>query len=455
MSQKLWKKCLDKFRYDLSEYEFNTWILPLQVVIYDRYIDIFAHNIFIFNYVYKNYLNKINNYINHLIKKKLMINFYIGNKFLIESVSKKNIYFNKNKFNDCNLNRNYKFNNFFISETNLFAYKESIKISYLNSKYNNNKLLLIYGDYGLGKTHLLNSIGNNVLYLYGLNKNVIYINSENFVSKMVWSLYNNFIDSFRSYFFNADILLMDDIQFLVNKKRSQKEFLYILNYLLKKNCFIVFTFNNYIKNINLNKKLIFKLLSGLMVKLNKIDLKIKFNFINFELKNINLKLNKNIINYICNLNINNIYEIKGLLNNLFNYSIYYKCKNNITLDFVIYIIYNFTCLCKNKNRILNIQKLVCNYYNISISDLLSKFRYKFLVYPRHMSIAISKKLTNFSLIKLGNFFGGLNHSSILYSCKKIEKLCIINNNVKLDFNNLVKIVLLSENEILYKKKKNI
>ncbi len=457
MSQKLWQKCLNKLRYNLSKYEFNMWILPLQAVIYDKYINLYAPNLVVLNYVRKNYLIYINQFIFLFYKNVLKINFYVGsvnensNKF-----SKKNNFFLNNlsnKFNDCYLIKKYKFDNFIVSKSNLVAYRESINLSYLNT--NSIKLLSIYSKPGLGKTHLLNAIGNNIGLLYGFSKNIIYINSKIFVSKMVWSLYNNCIEEFRSYFKNAYILLFDDIQFLENKTRSQEEFFCIIDYLIENNCFIVLTSNDYIENINLNNRLISRLLFGMVIKLSTIDYKIRYLYLKNNTKFINLKLSDNIIEYISNLNINNILKLQGVLNNLLVYSIYNKRLNNITIDFVIYILYNFCFLCNDKNRILNIQNIVSDYYKISILDLLSKSRNKYLIYPRHMSIAISRKLTNFSLLKLGNFFGGLNHSTILYSCKKIKKLSVKNRKVKLDFNNLIKLIVLSKDEILYKKRKSI
>ncbi len=459
--KKIWLKCLNKFKNSLSKNEYIMWILPLQVMVNNNSLNLYAPNIFVLNYVRNNYLKDIYKYFSSLCINLPLVNFYIGSKY-----SNKNIFFKKKKniskknkridfkyFNNFVLFKQYSFNNFIYGMSNYIAYKESINLCF--SSFKKYKLLFLYGCTGLGKTHLINSIGNKINDLNKSNKKIIYINSVRFISTVTNSIYKNNIEKFRSYLKSSHILLVDDIQYLVNNKRSQEEFLYMLDFLLEKKNILVFTANKNILNLNLNNRIISRLFGGLIIKINKIDFDIKYKFLYLKSKNINFYLNKNIINYISNLNIINIYELQGVLNVLFIYAKYYNCLNNINIDFVKNILYNFLESDNSNIKIYTIQKIVSNYYKITILDLLSKSRYKSFVYPRQMSIAISKKLTRYSLSKLGIFFGGLDHSTIIYSCKKIKKLYITNNNVKSDFNNLIKLILASKYEIFYKKKKNI
>ncbi len=449
--KKIWLKCLNKFKNDLSKNEFIMWILPLQVIINDNSLNLYAPNIFVLNYVKNNYLKNIYKYFSYLCNKLPLINFYVGSKYSNKNifVNKKNSFLDFKYFKNFFLFKTYRFNNFIYSMSNYFAYRKSIDLCF--SSFKEYKLLFLYGNTGLGKTHLINSIGNKINDLNYNKKRIIYINAKRFIN----NIYKSNINNFMTYLKLSQILLIDDIQYLVNSKRSQKKFLCILNILFKRKSILVFTSNKNILDLNLNNEIISKLSCGSVIKINKIDFDIKYKFLYLKSKNINLKLNEDIINFISNLDIFNIYELQGILNILFIYAKYFNCLNNINIDFVRNVLYNFLKSDYGSIKIYTIQKIVSNYYKITILNLLSKSRYKSFVYPRQMSIAISKKLTNYSLSKLGIFFGGLDHSTIIYSCKKIKKLYTTNNIVKSDFNNLTKLILSSKYEIFYKKKKNI
>ncbi len=453
MSQNLWQKCLVQLKNNLSDYEFNMWILPLQAIVFTDSIELYAPNKFVVNYVYENYLSLINKSLFFFCNKNSIptVNLFVGSKNLDEnsflSVNKKLYlkdkfslnFLNFKKFNNCNLLDKYTFNNFIYSESNFIVYKELLNIC--NFPLTNYRSIYLYSNTGLGKTHLLHAIGNNVNSLFNFKKHVIYITSERFVSKMVYSLYNNSIEEFKLYFRSADILLIDDIQFFSNKEHSQEEFLYIISALLDKNSFIVVTSNVHIKKMNgINNRLMSKLLCGLVINIKKPDFKLRYRFLVKKTKEMSFFLGKNIIKFIAKNVFNNISELEGALNIVFVNTIYFNYLNNINIDFVKNILYDLIGVYDKKINISDIQEIVSNYYKLSLSDLLSRSRYKSLIYPRQISIAISKKLTNYSLSELGKFFGGLDHSTILYSCKKISRLCITNHNVKSDFKNLIKLI---------------
>lgn len=464
MLKNLWKKCLIKLKNNLSGYEFNMWILPLQVVIEFNNIILYAPNKFVFDYVRDNYLSDINKLINMFCKNSIpVVNLFIGDrknfnsKLCFSNLNIKNDYssnlLNFKKFNDCLILNRYNFSNFIYGTSNYIVYKEILDIcSFVNKSY---RSLLIYSDTGLGKTHLLQSIVNNINYNNYLKKNVIYINSERFVNKMVNSLNSNSIEEFKLYFKSADILLVDDIQFFSNKDYSQKEFFYIVDSLLDNNRFIIVTSDIHIKNIDgIDSRLISKLSCGLILNIDKPDYDVKFKFVLKKSKEMNFFLSDEIIHFISINIINNIYELEGFLHTLLINANYFNCLNDITINFVKDIVCPNIIFNKYNISIIDIQKIVSDYYKLSVIDLISKSRLKSLVYPRQISIAISKKLTNYSLTELGNFHGGLNHSTIIYSCKRIEKLCIINSSVKSDFNNLIRIVLNFNNEIYCRKRQN-
>ncbi len=450
MLQKLWLKCLKKFKNDLSKEEFSIWILPLQVVINNNSLNLYAPNILVINYVKNNYIKYIYNYFYSFNINLMSINFFIGSKYIDKKkkIKKEN---NLLDFNISLLSKKYSFDNFIYSKSNFLAYKESINLCYLISK--KYKILFLYSCKGLGKTHLINSIGNKINDIYKYSKKIIYLKMKKFINNFKINIYKNNLNKYRNYLISADVLLIDDINYLESNNFFQKEFLRILNYFIDKKCILVFTSCKNINNLNLHSKIISKFFCGLIIKINNIDFNIRYKFLSFNLKKIKF-LNKKNIYFISKLNIINMYILKNVLNILFIFKDYIYIYKNIDVDFIKNIIYNFLKLDNSYFFVRIIQKVVSDYYKIRVIDLLSKFRYKFLVYPRQMSIAISRKLIDCSLSKLGFFFG-VDHSTIIYSCKKINKLCVVNNMIQSEFNNLVKLILISKYEIFYQKRKNI
>ncbi len=431
----IWKKFLVKFKKIISLNEFNMWIFPLKVFFNRKKIFLYAPNKFIFNYVYKKYIKLINYFIFKEYNNNFTLYFNYEKVFFI-----KNYYFlNKDiKMNNCILLNNYRFDNFIFSDSNYIAYKESLNICFLKKEYNN--ILFIYGKSGLGKTHLLNAIGNYINFLYFFKVKVIYIKSEVLILNILKFINNYSILEFQNSFRSATILLIDDIHFFFGKKIIQLNLLNIINFFLESGKFLVVTSNKNIKNLNFNLNLSSILYSGLNIKINRIDFFLKKKFIYKKIKFMNLNFKDNIICFISKMNIKNIYELNSFLN-ILNYNILNKKYfNNITISFLEKIFCNFFL----KNNFINvfyIIEIVSNYFSITVNKLLSKSRCKFIVYPRQIAIAISRKLTNYSLIELGFFFKNINHSTILYSCKKINNLCLNNNLVKNDFLNLISIIL--------------
>ncbi len=463
LSKNLWKMCLLNLKKYISSYNFSIWILPLQVIINNNIINIYSPNKFIINYIKKKYLKYINNFFLQYWKNKNLkpyFNFIIGSKNNIKYnlLNYNNIYYNKNvfninSFNNLNLLKNYNFDNFIFNKSNILAYKECIKICNLKSKC---RFLFIYGNSGSGKTHLLNSIGNKINILYNYKKKILYTNMKYLLKKIKHFLINNLIKKFIIYIKSISIFLIDDIQFLCNKNYIQIEFLNLLNILLYYKKYIVLTSNCNISNFeNINDNLIFKLNYSFKIKIYNPDINLKYNFLVKKCKDINLFLEKDILFYISkNFNLDFI-KLEYILYLIYIQIINLNYIKNININFIKNILYKFVIINDNylNIKIYDIQKIVCNYYNITINDLLSKYRYKSFVLPRQIAIALSRKLTNYSLLKLGLCFNNLSHSYILYSYNRIKNLYLNNSKIKLEFNNLIKLIMNYKNEIYYKKKK--
>ncbi len=453
----LWNKCLIKLKNNLSKYEFNMWILPLQVLIIKKYIYLCAPNIYIFNNIYKRYLNLIYKYIIKYNINFYIIKFIIGDKKLITkrfNLKKKKYIILNNYFDikDFYLFKKYNFENFIYGKSNFLVYSKLYNL--IHFKKIKFKLIFLYSNSGLGKTHLLCSVKNYIDKIYKIKKDVIYINSLNFIKKM-YLLINKYNFNVIKYYINSiNFFLIDNINFIKNNIFLQKKFYFVLKYLIhyKFKLYIIISSNIIISKLNFIKKLS-SLLSNFVININNIDFVIKRKFIKkFFIKN-NMLLNDNIINYICSIKIDNFFQLKEILNIIFFYSSYYNCLKNIEICFIKKIFNNFLNT-YNNYLFFCIQKSICIYYNINIKKLLSKSRIKNILYPRQIFIFLSKKIINYSLYKLSYLFNNLSYYQILYSYNKIKKLYYNNNLIKKDINSLIKIILKNKNAFYIKERKN-
>ncbi|MCW5197411.1 chromosomal replication initiator protein DnaA [Buchnera aphidicola] len=432
-----WQKCLNYFKKKLSKYEFSMWIRSLKPKFKKNKLIIYTPNKFILDWVKENYFKKIHYLINNFNNyQKIPIKLIINKKL---KITKKytNFYINQHNFQKKNVLEIHKkkFKNFILCKKNKIAYKSAYKIAkYPGKKYNP---LFIYGKTGLGKTHLLYSIKNFILKK---NKNlkVIYINSENFVQKMVQSLKNNSIEKFKKYYRSANILLIDDIQFFSNKKRSQEELFHTFNNLIEQNKQIVLTSDRYPTKIQgIQNKLKSRLDWGLSISIKppkkntRIKILIKKSF------EKNIYLSYEVAKYIAKKLKSNIRELEGAINKI-HANLIHNSNKNINIEFINKIFKDLFNTKKKKINIKKVQEIVANYYNVKLSDMLSKKRSKSIILARQISISLIKKLTKHSLKEIGESFNKKTHTTVLYSCKKIHKLLYNNLEIKKDYFYLLK-----------------
>ncbi len=436
MFKYLWQKCLIKLKQYLSNYEFNTWILPLQVIIFDKYINIYAYNIFIFNYVRINYLKFINYYISVIsFNNNFIIKLYLGDKFLINK--QKKIY-NINYLFSFNYLNNCKFDNFIYDECNFFVYKKLFDFSYLyKSNFN---FIFLYSKSGLGKTHLLFSIINRIFYLYFSNKKVFYITCKKFINDILYCIKNNCLDNYFLFLKSLDVFLLDDINYLVNKLYFQKKILYIIEYLFLKNCHIIISSNIDLYKLNILYKLKKILMKSYLIKINNINFRVRYKYIIYICNKKKILLSNNIIRYISKFNFLNFLFLNKFLYFLYNYFKYFNLLNNINIILVKDILNYFLNIHVNESKVFKIIKIVSIYFNISLKKILSNSRIKLIVYSRQMCITLIKNFTNYSYNKISIFFKNLSISTVIYSYNIINKLYNINMLVRNDYNNLIKII---------------
>ena len=430
----IWKLVLESLESRLNRSEIKTWFSQTSCKQLDGNIAVIeVPNKFVANWLRDNYLNDIKVSIKKITNEKPDIIFHsnMENKWsdITEKIHKKvknNSYFNNN------LNNSMIFDNYITGEFNRFAYSSALEISQRPGDYYNP--FYIFSKYSVGKTHLLNAIGNNIIKNNNYF-NVKYIYSKYFINDFNYSLKKNNFDSFKIKYNNIDILLFDDIQHLSNSSKSQEEFISLFNNIHGDNKQIVITGDrppNSLKNMNSN--LISRLGSGLLTEIKEPDLKTKADIIKNYIGNNNLIIPNDIINFL--IKSNN--DIKTLLKNIVRIETYMsinKGKINISL------IKSFI-----KDRydvditIKDIQSITSGYFNISVSDILSdKKKYKYS-YPRHLAMYLSRKYTDVPLQEIGYHFGDRDHSTVLYAYKKIEKLLHNKKEIQEDLNN-IKILL--------------
>ena len=319
-----------------------------------------------------------------------------------------------------NLNQEYTFENMVISKFNKFAATVSQNIANGNIK-SPIPILFIYSKPGLGKTHMLHAIGNEMLRL-NPRKKVIYITAEDFINDYINSLKQNTIETFRSKYRGLDCLLIDDIQFIVAKGRSEEEFFFTFNTLFEYKKTIVITSDRSPNDIELNPRLVSRLKSGIVADIQPPEFEERVAILERENEKNNCGIEKDIIDFLARNIKDNIRSLKGSLMKVYNYSIY--TNEYPTIDKVKIWVSDYLTNDDSREKkitIDDIQKVVAEEYGITIEDLRSKQRKERLVFPRHIAIYLAHELTDLSWTDIGNAFNK-DHSTTIHACEKIKSM---------------------------------
>ena len=431
MQPEFWKQCLFDLQNSFDEQQFNTWVRPLQAIAENKIIKITAPNQYAVDWANKN-LSEY--FIKKLKDSEYSFKFEVGGisqkisakKPIIEE-DKKEIFNNKVKFSS-----EFTFDNFVTGKSNELARAAAIQVS--NNPAQNYNPFFIYGGVGLGKTHLMNAIGNNIL-LNNPDAKILYLHSERFVADMVRALQHNKIDAFKEFYRSADALLIDDIQFFAGKERSQEEFFHTFNALLEGNCQIVLTCDRYPKEVNgLDERLKSRFGWGLTQSIEPPELETRVAILQKKAAHIGTHLDTDVAFFIAKCIQSNVRELEGALRRVIANSQF--TGKDITLAFAKEALYDLISLQNKMVSIDNIQKTVADYYKIRISDLLSAKRNRSLARPRQLAMSLAKELTSHSLPEIGDAFGGRDHTTVLHACKKIVELCATDNKIKNDLIHL-------------------
>ena len=437
MQSSVWDHCLATLRSDLTEQQFNTWIKPLFVIEDEEgpSLTLLAPNKFVVNWVQKNYLEQIKDAAEKRLHTKTTVAISVGDRSLATTKTSNELPQIKTKAAvGAPLNPLYTFEGFVAGKSNQIARAAAIQITENpGTSYNP---FFIYGGVGLGKTHLMQSVGNRISKNNQKMK-VAYVHSERFVGEMVSALQHNTINSFKNQYRSLDVLLIDDIQFFAGKERSQEEFFHTFNVLLEANKQIIITSDRYPKEIRgLEERLKSRFGWGLAVCIDPPELETCVAILKVKASLEDFDLPEDVAFFIASKIRTNVRELEGALRKLMA-----NCKftnREPSVNLARESLRDLLAIQAKQITIENIKKTVAEYYNIRISDLLSKRRNRSITRPRQIAMAITRELTSHSLPEIGDSFGGRDHTTVIHACKKAASLKENSNRIKADYENIIR-----------------
>ena len=430
-----WGECKKTLERDLPVEEYSTWIAPLTLEQNNGSnplsYSVLAPNKFISDWVEDNYGTTIKERLSAITSNRdLNLNFEIFVDYDDKSpekqnensaaVDKKSVVgvSGPEKVLKSNLIDHFTFESFVEGKSNHIALAASRQIGDgLKNSYNP---LFIYGGVGLGKTHLMHAVGNEILRK-DPGKKIAYVHSEKFVSDMVKSLQLGAINEFKQYYRSLDALLIDDIQFFAKKEQSQEELFHTFNSLLEKGSQMILTCDRYPKEIDgLEDRLKSRLGWGLPVVIEPPELETRVAILLSKADSMNHDLNEESAFFIAQKVRSNVRELEGALKRVIANSNF--TGRPISIDLIKDSLKDLLAIQARQVSVENIQKTTAEYYNIKMSDILSKRRSRSVARPRQMAMFLAKELTNYSLPEIGEAFGGRDHTTVIHACKKINEL---------------------------------
>ncbi len=461
MSATLWDKCLSCLQDEFPSQQFNTWIRPLQAEHAGQKLTLFAPNRFVLDWIKERFLARIKELVSQFSQTEApSIYLEIGSKGggntsasgssggapLQAEVNKqpqaampsapRAVTVTEVPNYQSNINPNFTFDNFVEGKSNQLAKAASLQVGE-NPGVAYNPLYL-YGGVGLGKTHLLHAIGNQI-FRNKPNAKVLYLHSERFVADMVKALQTNSMNEFKRYYRTVDALLIDDIQFFAGKDRSQEEFFHTFNALLESQQQVILTCDRYPKEINgVEERLKSRFGWGLTVAVEPPELETRVAILMSKAEKAKIDLPYEVAFFVAKRIRSNVRELEGALKRIIANA--HFTGKPITLDFVKDALRDLLALQDKLITIENIQKTVAEYYKVKMADLLSKRRSRSVARPRQMAMALAKELTNHSLPEIGDAFGGRDHTTVLHACRVIAEFKQSNQDIEEDYTNLLRIL---------------
>ena len=446
MDHALWKACQACLERELSEHQLSTWIRPLQAQEEDGFLRLLAPNRFVRDWVKKHHLAQIEAALTQLRPSQTpQVILEIGSGATppppavqtapVEATAEPSVTGQETAglLKSGILNPDFSFATFVEGNSNQIARAACLQVAQNPGKAYNP--LFIYGGTGLGKTHLIHAVGN-MLRERNPAAQVVYQNCEHFVADMVRSLQHNAINEFKRRYRSLDALLIDDVQFLAGKERSQEEFFYTFNSLLESRQQVILTCDRYPKEVaGLEDRLKSRFGSGLTVAVEPPELETRVAILKSKAEQTQLNLPDEVAFFIAQRIRSNVRELEGALRRVYANAQF--TGKLITISFVKEVLIDLLSLQDKQVTIENIQKTVADYYKIPVSDLLSNSRLRTLSRPRQLAMTLTKELTTFSLPEIGEAFGKRDHTTVLHACRKIRELQGCDPQIRDDYTNLL------------------
>lgn len=482
MPNTVWHQCLEVLREEFPAQQFNTWLRPLQSDQREGQLVLFAPNRFVMDWVNEKYLRRIEEVLKDLLGGQApSVGMKVGSAPKVEEPVRRSsdpapgrvaeeernsrvteeergvaaavpkssgaaptgsrepsrrVQVEGDIKHQSFLNDGFTFDTFVEGKSNQLARAASMQVAENpGGAYNP---LFLYGGVGLGKTHLMHAIGNEIVRRNPRAK-VAYLRSERFVADMVKALQLNAINEFKRYYRSVDALLIDDIQFFARKERSQEEFFHTFNALLEGGQQVIVTCDRFPKEIvDMEERLKSRFGWGLTVMVEPPELETRVAILMKKAEQVNVRLSSEAAFFIAQKIRSNVRELEGALRLVIANA--HFTGSEITPPFIRESLKDLLALHEKQVSIDNIQRTVAEYYKIKVADLLSKRRTRTVTRPRQMAMAMAKELTNHSLPEIGDAFGGRDHTTVLHACKKIVELQETDPGIREDYQNFMRLL---------------
>jgi len=434
-SKILWSKCLDIIKDNVNDKAFDKWFLPIVPVKYkDNDFTIQVPSQFFYEFIEEQYADLIHATLHRVTGKPIVLYYRVvvdrtnkgqdgktilpseGKQQAIPAVQKEKVGVIPDNTWNSNLNPRYNFGNFFESPSNILARRVGETIAKDPGKTFNP--LYIYGGSGVGKTHLCHAIGNKIAEFHP-EKKVVYLSSNLFQVQFTDASRNNTTNDFINFYQGVDTLIVDDIQELAGKEKTQNVYFNIFNHLHLNGKQIIITSDKAPNELKgLEDRLITRFKWGMPAEMQKPDFELRKKILQNKAAKENLKLPDVLIDYIAEKVTDSIRDLEGIITSLLAHSLAYR--SDIDLGLVERVVKKFVKSGSLQVTVEKIQDTVCNYYNLELKDVLSKSRKREIVLARQISMFLSKKYTDFSYSHIGSLIGKRDHATVLYTCRVIQ-----------------------------------
>jgi len=433
-----WQRCLDAFSAELTPQQFGTWIRPLVLEDTGHGFRLLAPNRFVLQWVKERFAARIAEVAEATEGHPVDIALGVaspgsrpapaGPAAPQQSTGSAEPQASRERptapaaaasrrHESTSLNPEFSFANFVSGKANQLARAAAMQVAGAPTSYNP---LFVYGGVGLGKTHLIQAIGNDILARDPKAK-IRYVHAESYVSDVVRAYQHKSFDDFKRYYRSLDLLLIDDIQFFNGKSRTQEEFFYLFNTLLEGHKQVVITCDTYPKEIaGMEERLISRFGWGLTVALEPPELEMRVAILLAKAAATGAKLDEQVAFFLAKHIRSNVRELEGALKRVIAYSNFHG--HEISLAVAKEALRDLIAVQNRQVSVENIQKTVADYYKIRVSDMHSKKRSRAVARPRQVAMALAKELTQLSLPEIGSNFGGRDHTTVLHACRQVAKL---------------------------------